>query len=292
MEEFAAWSAEVGVNDPAYKIPASLQNFSRSRIREHFYQAFSLAISRDQQQKEIPSSGLESLVSYEAGKGFVRLADDGTAEILRERPWMDRNEARRGELSKEEISQEEEIKASLAKFDKLPLGTVTPVIFSNTAAASIHELIAPGVTVDFNLRGYGTKDRWPWVKATTGFLVWDPGQTGSITSGQQMFGSYTFQIFWRNGYDALRSLDDNHDGMLSGKELEGLAVWFNSNCDGRCKPGEVVPVQDLGITGVSVEAPANESPHPMNPHGIFFSDGHSVPTWDWTAEPVEDAGGR
>ena len=42
---------------------------------------------------------------------------------------------------------------------------------------------------------------------------------GVICSGLQMFGSYSFFLFWNNGYEALSALDDNQDGKLDGAEL-------------------------------------------------------------------------
>ena len=38
---------------------------------------------------------------------------------------------------------------------------------------------------------------------------------------------------------SLALLDTNHDGKLSGKELDALALWFDKNRDGVSQPGEV-----------------------------------------------------
>ena len=60
-------------------------------------------------------------------------------------------------------------------------------------------------------------------------------------------------MFFENGYQALAALDDDGDGYLTGKELEGLAVWRDKNGNGICDAGEVVPVGQLGIVGIGVE---------------------------------------
>ena len=56
------------------------------------------------------------------------------------------------------------------------------------------------------------------------WLVFDRRGTGSITSGLQLFGSVTFWLFWENGYDALRSLDDNGDGAIAGADRHRLGA--------------------------------------------------------------------
>jgi hypothetical protein len=116
-------------------------------------------------------------------------------------------------------------------------------------------------------------------------LVWDPLDQRTITSGRQLFGNYTFQIFWRNGYEALRALDDDGDGQLTGFELLGLSVWFDRNGDGCSARDEVSSVFDLGIRALAVCATTTDGPHPMNPGAVTFRDGRILPTWDWIAEP-------
>jgi hypothetical protein len=40
-----------------------------------------------------------------------------------------------------------------------------------------------------------------------------------LTSALQLFGNVTFWMFWSNGFEAMRALDDNQDGTLAGGEL-------------------------------------------------------------------------
>jgi hypothetical protein len=114
-------------------------------------------------------------------------------------------------------------------------------------------------------------------------LVYDPSGRGQITSGLQMFGTVTFWIFWRDGYEALSALDDNGDGILSGAELRGLALWQDVNKNGVSEPGEVVPVAEFGIASLSCARQTHASGIPWNPAGVTFRDGSSRPTFDWMA---------
>jgi len=98
-----------------------------------------------------------------------------------------------------------------------------------------------------------------------------------------MFGNVTFWIFWPNGYAALAALDDNGDGRLTGPELRGLCLWIDRNGNGISEPGEVVPVESLGITAIQCGCHTNATGMPWNPAGVVFQDGSSRATYDWTA---------
>ena len=80
--------------------------------------------------------------------------------------------------------------------------------------------------------------------ADTPLLVYDPADTRRVTSVTQLFGNWTFggdkrasanrgtmtdaakdgpQAPWRDGYEALATLDSNGDGRVAGEELSVLA---------------------------------------------------------------------
>lgn len=84
-------------------------------------------------------------------------------------------------------------------------------------------------------------------------------------------------MFWRDGFQALSALDDNHDGWLSGAELTGLAVWIDRNQNGRSDPGEVISLADAGILRISVQAAVDADGTLANPRGIEFIDGRRTP---------------
>ena len=158
---------------------------------------------------------------------------------------------------------------------------ITPILVPLAPNVPLDQLVNPNANVAFDLDGSGLQRRWGWLTTNAAWLVYDQAGSGRITSGLQMFGNVTFWIFWRDGYDALSSLDDNGDGVLSGDELRGLALWQDLNGNGVCDPGEVRPVSEYGITAIDCRSEMHDSGIPFNPRGIFFLDGTTRATYDW-----------
>lgn len=265
LEQFADWNDEAKIA----VLPPPLAGNLRAIARSEYLTAWTLASPDDARVRNIPVGGLGDLVSYEAGSAFLRLAETAN-----------------GNLPEPEKAARKRVQAALDKLEKLPPGPITPIVLALKPHAQLSELLAPETTVEFDLRGFGGCERWPWLRPDAGLLVWDPLDQRTITSGRQLFGSYSFQIFWGTGYDALRALDDDADGQLAASELLGLSVWFDRNGDGNSSRDEVTPIFDLGIRALATRATASEGPHPTNPHGVTFRDGRTLPTWDWIASPV------
>ena len=181
------------------------------------------------------------------------------------------------------VKDSEEI-AQLNK-DKKTLGSmgrwVTPILIPLEANAEFNELVNDHAGVTFDLDGSGFKRKWGWITPNAGWLVFDPQRTGCVESALQMFGNVTFWIFWPNGYEALSALDDNGDGMLSGDELRGLAIWNDRNSNGVSDPGEVVPVEELGIEVISCRSQVDSNGVHWNPAGVIFTNGTLRASYDW-----------
>jgi hypothetical protein len=251
-------------------LPTELQGITVQRVRAAYAGAFRLAIVQDARIKAQPTGGLKDIVAYEAATALVRLGKDTPAD-----------------LSAAEKADVEKSAEAVAKFEKLPMGVITPIVFSFQPAAHLDAMLDKEHIVNFDLRGYGRRDeQWTWVKPELGLLVWDPLESGEIKSAHQLFGGYTFQIFRQTGYDAMAALDDNQDGVLSGAELEGMSVWFDRDRDGRSTSAEVTPLRELGVEALAVTATTQDGAHPKNPRGLTMKDGRTLPTWDWMVAPV------
>jgi tetratricopeptide (TPR) repeat protein len=169
------------------------------------------------------------------------------------------------------------------------LRPITPIVIplrNNLAASDLEDRSA---AVAFDADGSGLRKRWTWIAKDAGWLVYDPRQTGKVTSALQMFGSVTFWMFWENGYDALAALDDDRDGKLANNELDGLAIWADSNGNGVCEPGDVKPLAEWGIVAISCSYVRDlRRPNLLaySPQGVFFRDGSSRPTYDIILHPA------
>jgi hypothetical protein len=89
-------------------------------------------------------------------------------------------------------------------------------------------------------------------------------------------------VFWSDGFEALRALDDNRDGELTGAELGGLALWRDANMNGVSEPGEVLPVEVHGIAGLAVRGERTRRDLITARGGVRFDDGATRPLYDWT----------
>ena len=139
--------------------------------------------------------------------------------------------------------------------------------------------------VAFDLDGTGRKQHYGWVRPDTAILVWDGDKTSKVTSGRQLFGSVTWWLFFNNGYQALATLDDNHDGQLSGTELNGLALWFDRNENGISDPGEVIPLSSTPIASIMISGTMQKGNTVFHQNGIRLQNGLTLPTYDWVATP-------
>ena len=255
--------------DKAGPDPAAAQvvlDYWHRRAITAYGRAMDLAAKRDLVLAHRPIAGLRDLVSYEAAQGIVRVASASGLE-----PEYAELTAQARKLSKE--------------LGRKPMGAITPIVFSFRPHRDLEDLLAPGQVVQFDLDGTRRPQRWMWVRPDTAILVWDPLGRGRVVSGWQLFGSVTFFMFWDNGYQALDALDDNRDGQLTGSELNGLAAWFDRNGNGRCDPGETIPLVELGVTALSARATSQDGRSPMNPLGLKLRDGMVLPTYDWLATP-------
>ncbi|MFW6059249.1 MAG: tetratricopeptide repeat protein [Phycisphaeraceae bacterium] len=239
----------------------------REKALAHYLEAYKRNIDEDLEQEHRPLEGLTGFVSYEAGRAYLRLAEQTEA------------------ADPQTVAQ---VREGVTELQGKRAGAITPIVFSlDESNQQLDDHLAHDVHVEFDLDGTGRAQRWSWVEPDTGILVWDPRNTGRITTGRQLFGSVSWWIFWTDGYHALAALDDNGDGELAGRELEGIAAWFDRNQNGISDPGEVTPVTDHGIAAIACQATGRDGRHPMNARGIRLDDGTTRPTWDWIAQPAK-----
>ncbi|RYG49487.1 hypothetical protein EON79_01115 [bacterium] len=181
----------------------------------------------------------------------------------------------------------EEIAAHVKTIEAKPSGYITPIVFSLSADTSLEGLLDRSKRVKFDLDGTGAPQSYPWTRAETAILVWQPDPSVAITSGRQLFGSATWWMMYRDGYAALAALDNDANGWLEGKELNGLAVWRDANQNGLSDPGEVVPVQTVGIQGLATRSTGRTGRSLVSRDGLRMADGRQLSTYDWVVSSDE-----
>jgi len=175
----------------------------------------------------------------------------------------------------------------LAATPSAPLGKlphlVTPIAVPLADGLTASDLEALDARVTFDVDGSGLDREWSWITPKAAWLVSDPKLDGKINSGRQLFGNVTFWMFWNNGYAPLAALDDDRNGILTGKELAGLALWRDANSNGVADPGEVKPVSAYGIVAISSKwqtLDKNPDKVAFSPNGVVFQDGTTRPSFD------------
>jgi tetratricopeptide (TPR) repeat protein len=159
---------------------------------------------------------------------------------------------------------------------------VTPIAIPLAEGVEGSAIVDPRARVRFDADGSALDYRWTWITPNAAWLVYDGDGTGSIRSALQLFGSVTFWLFWNNGYDAMRALDDNRDGELSGGELRHLALWHDRNANGISDAGEVRSLASAGVVALSCQYEDGDGVRfeAFSPRGVRFSDGRTRPTYD------------
>jgi hypothetical protein len=251
------------------RVDALLKTYWDLQALDHYRKAYSVRLEQDLTGRGGLRTG-DAQVAAEAGEAIL--------EILKSQPQA----AKANEAA--------EVAANVKTIRGKPMA-VTPVIFAmpGQPAAELDDLVDSAKRVSFDLAGDQVPRTWPWLKNGTALLVWDPALTGQISNGRQLFGSRTWWIFFRDGYEALSVLDDNRDGMLTGAELQGIATWVDRNGNAISERGEVVSLEQAGIVSIGVKARTDAAGTLVSDRGIGFADGTVVKSFDWVTRPAASA---
>ena len=119
------------------------------------------------------------------------------------------------------------------------------------------ETIGADGTVLFDHNGDGTRRGTGWVKGDDGLLVLDKDGNGSIDSGAELFGiDYVKSDNTKasDGFDALRDLDSNADGVFDANDAQfaNVQVWRDLDQDGVSDAGELMSLTDAGIASIGL----------------------------------------
>jgi len=205
-----------------------------------------------------------------AGLGWHSVTAEAAGYLI---PLLDQN------TDREEIAS---LRTRTAQLRSIPRA-ITPIAIPLRDGADPAAFLDHDANVWFDADGSGIKKHWSWIGGDAGWLVHAPNQQKPVASALQLFGSVTFWLFWDNGYQAMRALDDNGDGSLTGRELAGLAIWRDADKSGVAEAGEVRPLNDWGVVSLScayLSGPPDSDTVAFSPAGVTFIDGTTRPTYD------------
>ncbi len=102
-----------------------------------------------------------------------------------------------------------------------------------------------------DIDGDGTEDTLAqWFGANDGILIRVP-QYDEVFSGEHLFGDQGGRYL--DGFEKLKRLDTNGDRQINGTELDGLALWQDSNLNAKLEPSEIISLEQAQITTLGTE---------------------------------------
>ena len=115
--------------------------------------------------------------------------------------------------------------------------------------------VADGVYFDHENDGFAEKTGW--ISAEDGVLVRDLNGNGLIDNGTELFGNSTIlsnNETAANGFEALKELDSNGDGIFSNqdKAWNEVKVWQDANQNGYTDVNELKSLDNVGITEINL----------------------------------------
>lgn len=113
-----------------------------------------------------------------------------------------------------------------------------------------------GVYFDHDANGF--KENSGWVGQDDGILVRDINGNGTIDNGTELFGNNSVLSSGEkavNGFEALKDLDDNNDGIFdhNDKAWNEVKIWKDANGNGIVDEGELLTPEQAGIAGINLD---------------------------------------
>lgn len=157
---------------------------------------------------------------------------------------------------------------------------ITPLAIPDQTSTTPAEIYSR-LFVDFDLDGSNLPQKWSWINPNASWLIYVPPKGArQLASGRFLFGSVTFWNFWRDGFEALCSLDDDGDTSLRGTELRNLHLWKDANSDGKIVTSELTSINRAGFIELSCKADYSEAFGVHNLKGARTSEGGFMPIYD------------
>lgn len=128
--------------------------------------------------------------------------------------------------------------------------------------------------VAFDAFANGAQVQVAWTDGQDGFLVLDRNGDGTINDGSELFGDYTPLAdgsLAKDGFEALRALDSNADGLFDAKDdlFNLVQVWVDADHNGVNGAGELYGLVELGIQSIDLNARSSDRVENGNHYGLI-----------------------
>lgn len=147
-----------------------------------------------------------------------------------------------------------------------------------TSRQKVYTLFSVGRFVEFDIDADGETEKIDWMKANTDGLLLDltKGMPGTKIDGSWLFAN-SIDGGYENGFEKLTKFDVNGDGVVSGKELDKIALWVDDG-DARFDKDELVTLVSRGISQISVSFTERNQAYgtPLMVGGAFTTNGEPV----------------
>jgi hypothetical protein len=133
----------------------------------------------------------------------------------------------------------------------------SPLILDLTGAG--FKLQGPESGIRFDLMATGTPVNTGWVASNNvAFLVRDLNSDRHISSGLELFGNATRLKNGHvaaNGFEALKDLDDDSDGLFTPNDAEWdhVKLWIDSKRNGQVDPREIFSLDYANIQSINLD---------------------------------------
>jgi len=154
--------------------------------------------------------------------------------------------------------------------------SVTELVIGPPGDPIVLDLDGDGVELGgaarFDLDADGAAETLGWVSGGDGLLVVDRDGSGVIEDGREVLSEQFDGFGFGNSVEALRALDTNLDGQVDARDagFDDLLVWRDQDGDGQTDIGELISLDDLDITSLSVTP---ESTDKIRDGQVVFAEG-------------------
>jgi len=140
--------------------------------------------------------------------------------------------------------------AAVRIFREIPCNVSDPIVLDLDGDGL--ELLPVHRGVNFDFYDVGREQAVAWVGPDDALLVLDRNADGMITNGGELFGNIDQN--YADGFAQMAELDANGDGVLSADDpaWASLAAWRDINTDGQSQAGELLSMDDIGLTAIPV----------------------------------------